>query len=257
MMTPAFKILNTSLLIIFSIFFLSAHSDKNSLIYKGFTASYEVSKNNLLLGVSDRQLIKHSDTNYVYKSLTYATGIASWFVKDKITELSHYQLLNDEIKPTLYEYKNSNGKPNDNFNIVFNNDKNTAIRSKDNIKHTITNNKQDALSFQIAIMLAVQRKTKDIKFTLVDNESIHEYSLRQIKNESLETEHGHIKTLVLEAKSTNSKDKYVFWCAEKYDFLPVKIQRIEPNGDELLIQLQRINGKKIIFAEPFDEDQDN
>ncbi len=256
-MTSTFKNLNKSLLIIVSIFFLSAYTDKNSLLYNGFTASYEVSKNTMLLGVSDRQLIKHSDTNYAYKSLTYATGIASWFVKDKITELSHYQLLNDEIKPTLYEYKNSNGKPNDNFNIVFDNHKNTAIRSKDKVKHSIANNKQDALSFQIAIMLAAQRKTKNIKFTLVDNESIHEYSLRQIKDESLETEHGKIKTIVLEAKSNNSKDKYVFWCAEKYDYLPVKIQRIEPNGDVLLIQLQRINGKKIIFTAPFDEDEDN
>ncbi|VAW91463.1 hypothetical protein MNBD_GAMMA22-2734 [hydrothermal vent metagenome] len=256
-MTTVFKMVNKSLLIIFSLFFLAAHTDKNNLIYNGFTASYEVSKNSLLLGVSDRQLIRHSETQYTYKSLTYATGIASWFVKDKITELSHYQLLNEKIQPTHYEYKNSNGKANDNFNIVFDNIKNTATRSKDNIKHTVTNNTQDALSFQIAVMLAVQRKHKGVKFTLVDNESIHEYSLNQIKSGKLETENGNLQTIVLEAKSNNSKDRYVFWCAEKYNFLPVKIQRIEPNGDELLIQLKRINNQKIIFTEPYNEDEDN
>ncbi len=228
----------------------------HNLLYTGFTAKYDVSKNDMQLGESERQLIRHSDAKFTYTSLTYATGIASWFFKDKITESSQYQLRNNMVIPTRYDYKNTNGKPNDNFSIIFNNKKNFLTRTKDNIKHELAHNKQDVLSFQVAIMLAMQQNNKNIKFTIVDNESIDEYSLVHTQNEELETDRGYIKTQVMESKSQNNKDRYIFWTAKKYNFLPIKVKRIEPNGDELLIKLNRINGQKLIIYEPSEEDED-
>ncbi len=227
----------------------------HNLLYTGFTAKYEVSKNDMQLGESERRLIKHSDNKFTYTSLTYATGIASWFVQDKITESSQYQLRNDIITPSRYDYNNTNGKANDNFSIIFNEQQNTITRTKDDLKHEIAHNKQDVLSFQVAIMLAMQQNNKSIKFTIADNESIKEYSLVHTQNEELETDRGYIKTQVMEAKSNNNKDRYIFWSAKKYNYLPIKVKRIEPNGDVLLIKLNRINGKEINIYEP-SEDED-
>lgn len=247
---------NYPLLFAIFIFFLSAQSyagAKNNLLYTGFTASYDVSKNDFQLGVSNRQLVKKSATDYSYNSFTYATGIASWFVKDKITESSSFQMHDGKITPYRYDYKNSNGKPNDNFSIIFDKTKNTVIRTKDNIKHNIADNKQDLLSFQIAIMLAMQVNDKNIKFTIVDNKKIGEYSLTHTRNENLKTENSEIKTQVLESSSKNNKDRYIFWCAKKYDYLPIKIKRVKQNGDIILIQINKINNQKILFYDPDEE----
>jgi len=248
--------IKTILFINFLFITVFAHSsNKPNILYDGFSASYSVSKNDFLLGISERKLSKLSNKNYRYSSLTYATGVASWFVKDKITEQSNYSIQNKKIIPSQYEYRNSNGKVNDNFDISFDNKNNTATRSRDKKTHKINNNKQDTLSFQIAIMLAMQNKTNVIKYTIIDNDSIKEYSLVHSKNEKLETKSGVINTQVMESRSNNNKDRYIFWCSEKYNYLPIKIQRIEPNGDVLLIQLDSINGKKIEFIEA-EEDED-
>lgn len=248
---------NKSLLffIVISIFSTNANSNKTNLLYNGFTANYDVSKNDFQLGVSERRLIRKSTKQYQYRSRTYATGMASWFVKDKITESSYYRLVNNKIIPSRYDYKNSNGKPNDNFSIIFDSQKNTVTRTKDNKQLTIAENAQDLLSFQIAIMLAMQQKNKNIKFTIADNESIAEYSLGHTKDENLKTDKGEIKTRVMESNLNKNKDHYIFWCAKKYDYLPIKIKRIEANGDVLLIQINRINGQKISFSEPPDDEE--
>ena len=87
-------LLSKSLLLTAFIFALSTQSNantKNNLLDTGFTASYDVSKNDFHLGVSERQLVKERPDQYTYKAFTYATGVASWFVKDKVTEVSHFK----------------------------------------------------------------------------------------------------------------------------------------------------------------------
>jgi uncharacterized protein YeaC (DUF1315 family) len=231
---------------------------KNStnLLLNGFSASYDVSKDGFHLGVSERQLIKKSKTQYTYQSLTYATGLAGWFFKDKITELSQFTLLKNKLMPTHYEYKNTNNKRKDNFTITFNNKNNTVTRSNDNLKQDIASNKQDLLSFQIAIMQALQNNITNMKFTIIDNKRIAEYALKHTKDETLKLEKSQIETLVLESNVRNNKYHFIFWCAKKYNYFPVKIQRFKKNGDMLLMQLNRINGQKIKFLEQQDEDED-
>ena len=246
--------LSKILLFVVSIVFLSGHTDKTNLLYNGFTARYDVSKNDFLLGVSERKLTIQSPDKYSYTSYSYTTGIASWFVKDKITETSHFQLRDNKITPSRYDYKNSNGKPNDNFSIAFDNKKNTVTRTKDNKELDIAKNKQDLLSFQIAIMSAMQQDNTKIKFTIVDNDSIGEYSLIHQKDEVINLSQGDINTQVMESSSKTNKDRYIFWCAKKYNYLPIKIKKIEHGGDTLLIQLNRINGKEITFPEPPEDD---
>jgi len=246
------------LIILLASFTISVYADnKNNLLYNGFTASYDVNMNGFDLGVSERQLIKESSTQYTYKSYTYATGVARWFIKDKITESSHYQLLNNTINPIRYDYKNSNGKSKDNYSIIFDTKKNTATRTKDNITHIIADNEQDLLSFQIAIIHAIQQHNKNIKFTIVDNKRIGEYTLNHTKNEKLKTESGEIDTFVMESNSIKNKYRFTFWCAKQYDYFPIKMQRIKNNGDVLLIQLNRLNGKEINLISPYDDEDED
>ncbi|MFV2059295.1 MAG: DUF3108 domain-containing protein, partial [Gammaproteobacteria bacterium] len=150
MKTLKSKPLKILLLVIASTFMVPAHSKNANLLRDGFSVSYDVSKDGFHLGVSERHLIKKSTTDYTYQSLTYATGVASWFFKDKITESSQIKLLKNKIVPTYYEYKNTNNKRKDNFTITFDNKNNTVTRSIDNLTQKIAKNKQDLLSFQIA-----------------------------------------------------------------------------------------------------------
>jgi len=229
-------------------------NSQSNLLYDGFTVSYDVYKDDFHLGISKRKLTKLSGNQYQYTSFTYAEGVVRWFVKDEITETSHYKLINNVITPSRYDSRNSNGKPKDNFSIIFNNKENTVTRTKDNITHNIANNKQDLLSFQVAIMLAMQEKNKKIIFTIVDNKRITEYSLKHTKDENLETEQGEINTRVMESSSSRNKYHFIFWCAKKYDYFPVIVKRIKKNGDELLMKIKSINGKKITFIVPSEED---
>jgi len=253
-----FNFLTRSLLLFIFFFILSGYkNNKTNILYDGFTISYDVSFNQFHLGVSEHQLIQKSTNSYTHKALIYATGIVGLFVKDKVTGLSHYQILKNKIVPSRYDYNNSNQKRKDNYSIIFDNKNNTVTRTNDNIKHNITDNKQDILSLLPAIMLALQRKDQNIKFTVIDSKRIGEYLLKQTKDETLKTDKGEIKTQILESRVRNNKYHFILWCAKKYDFLPIKIKRIKDNGDELLLKLNRINGQEINFIEPPDKDDED
>ncbi len=255
-MASNLKLLQFTIITLFSFLIFPVSGNSANLLYDGFTASYDVSKDGFYLGVSERQLTKKSKTQYTYRSLTYAKGVVSWFFKDKITELSQFTILKKKIIPNQYEYKNTNNKRKDNFIITFDNKNNTATRSIDNLKQKIADNKQDLMSFQIAIMQALQNKDKNITFTIIDNKRIAEYLLKYSKEETLKLEKGEIKTLLMESNIRNNKYHFKFWCAPKYNYFPVKIQRFKKNGDVLLMQLNRINGQGIKFLEASDEDEE-
>lgn len=220
-----------------------------NLLLNGFTLSYDVSKNNFHLGVSERTLNKKSKQQYLYQSRTYATGILRLFAKDVITERSEFFLRKNKIIPIRYDIDKSGGSKTEHISLTFNHTTKQVLRSHDNRTFPIVNNMQDLLGFQLAMMLALQNSEENIKFTIIDKKRLKEYQLKKIKSMKMKTDKGLIDTIVLESTGIKKNDRFIFWCAPKYDYLPIQIKRIEPDGDEILVRINKINSQNITFIE--------
>src|SRR3569832_2406295 len=67
-----------------------------------FSAEYALKRNGVTLGTATRSLRPLKDNRYLYASVTYASGMIAWFVKDRIDESSTFVMQGDRIRPLEY-----------------------------------------------------------------------------------------------------------------------------------------------------------
>ena len=218
-------------------------------LFEGFTAEYDVIRNDLNLGVTKRQLIKHDAHSLEFLSRTEPEGLVALLISDVFDERSVIQLDASGVRPLEYTYQQSGGKTKKSFKAEFDWDKHQLHRSNSNETDALPDNTQDLLSFQLAILDGLYKKQHHFNFTIVDHKRIQEHQLDYSGMERLPGSNGGLNVLRLDHKDTRKKDHFTFWCAEKYHYLPVRIQKVEHDGDVVLLKLRRFNGRRIDLSD--------
>lgn len=210
---------------------------------KPISMEYSVSKNNFFLGAS-RRVLKHIQPDlYEMHATTKPEGFVSLFVSDTVTEQSRFHLTDQhDVQPLHYRYQKS-GKEPEQFAIDFNYKKQTLTHSWLNETLPLTENDQDLISFQIAMMLALQQGIKPLHYRIADKKRIEEYKLLPRGEKVFDTKLGKLHTVVMEYNDKERKRTFTFWCARELDYLPYQSRKIESDGDVILLRLRRYNGK--------------
>jgi hypothetical protein len=84
---------------------------------------------------------------------------------------------------------------------------------------------QDDLSIQIALLYALRRGQAPTNLSMIDKNTIREYSYRQDGTESIETKLGRINTVVYASQHPGSPRITRFWCAPSKGFVPMRVQQ--------------------------------
>ena len=209
-----------------------------ALLEQGFQADYSLSKNDFDIGVAEYRLYPQPTGILVYESTAKPEGLAAMFIRDRIIERSHIVLNDNKLQPQKYEYQQKGGKETKNYQLNFNWSKKKLVNTNINQTFDLPLNTQDMLSFQLQLMKTLQSGEKELSFHLADRNKIRAYHLKYTGEMELETPIGKLKVIKLEHRRPDRNDVFRFWCAPGLEYLPVKIERVEDDGDRVLFELR-------------------
>jgi len=225
------------LFISFSLFPINAQAD---LIDKGFTAEYKLSLMTVHIGTATRQL-KIGDKQLTYHSVARPEGLAKMFVSDIITETSHMNYQNGIITPRDYRYVQTGGDEEKNEQASFDWKNKTLKLSRENKSFPLLQNSYDVLSFQLALMRELQQQHKSFVFHVADHRNFHTFNAKVVSEEMITTPAGKFKVIKVDAFDPDSGKRFVFWCAPKLDYLPVRVEYTKKkDGDVSALELKSL-----------------
>lgn len=236
-------------LIIFSFLQISAFATP----VKDFSANYELYHNGMYVGETTRHL-KTENKFLTFSSVAKTAGIAAWFFDVTITETSKLRLKDKNLNFFSYSYHEKSKDKNEGYQLRLDKAQ-TFYNSYKKETYPAAKNLHDTLGFTVAIMHDLQAGKREIKYSIAEKKNLKTYILKFIKKENIETSNGEISTLKMEHYDPQTKNRFTLWCAEKMDFLPIRILKINHKGNESLLNLTHFNNKEIYLN--IDEEEES
>jgi hypothetical protein len=202
----------------------AAHADHHPA---GFTAVYSINRGELTIGERNLSLARQADGRFVYESRTRTTGLLSLFKDDRLMERSRYRLADQSIQPEHYIYRHSGSDKNRNVDLRFDWEQHrvTNVIGGDAWQMAIPANTQDKLGYMIALMRDLHHQRESLEYPVADGGKLKTYRFRVVGKESLDTPLGKLRTVkLLRLRDNPEKRRTYLWCAEQYDYLPVRIE---------------------------------
>lgn len=209
------------------------------LLENGFQADYTLSKNDFTVGVAEYRLYPQPTGQLVYESTAKTEGLAALFIHDRIVERSHIIQSQNGLRPQEYDYQQKGGKEDSSYQLRFDWSQHKLVNT--HLKKTLKlpADTQDMLSFQLNLMKALQSGKKRLSFHLAEQNEINAYELEFKQKMKLNTALGEMNVVLMEHQHPKDHDVFRFWCAPALEYLPVKIEHIEADGDRVVFKLRR------------------
>jgi hypothetical protein len=207
-----------------------------------YTASYTVSNNGTRAGVMTRSLSAGPDGTYVLESQLIATEGLMALIGIKVTERSKWDIKDGEIRPLDYLYRQS-GLSSRKISMEFD-WPNKLIHAKvkgEKRELDIVPGMYDNLLYQIAISRDLKAGKQTLDYVVAESGKIKKYHIVQAGHDKLETPLGTLDTIKLEKHNPGSKRQTTLWCAPSLNYLPVRMDHIEKNGEETSAVIRSYN----------------
>jgi len=211
-----------------------------------FTAHYELLRNDSLkLGEVKRTTTVQQDGTIKFESHSKTTGLAAFFIKDRIAEHSTFRLDQGSIQPQDYRYDRSGGKRLRTTKLKFDWEKKSitdAINNEDwNVKAPA--GMQDKLSYQLQLMLDLQAGLTTFSYPVADDGILKEYRFTFLGEEKIKTAIGEIDTIKLKReRAADSKRKLTIWFAKSLRYLPVRTKQGKDDKAFMTLEIKQIQG---------------
>lgn len=195
-----------------------------------------------------RELSRDEAGNYLLSSK--ATSIFA-----SIIETSEFTLEGSDVIPLEYQYHRKGiGKKRDAV-LSFNWEDNTVLNDVQNQPWTmdVPNGAMDKLVYQFKLredLMAAYEAGEDwpeLEYTIADGGKLKSYAFEVIGEEEISTPVGNLKTIKATRVRDSRNRQSTFWLAPDYEFLLVRFQQIEADGDgfELLLREAEFNGVQL------------
>jgi Protein of unknown function (DUF3108) len=178
-------------------------------------------------------------SHYQLKWLTEGKGLAALIFPD-LLQTSEGVLIKTGLQPSKYVYQFGNKTDKTrtaNFDwpskIV------TLQTSKGTQTVDLEEGTQDLLSFMYQFMYVAPLQTMQIPIATGKKLAVYDYSFEGEENINIAL--GELKTMHIVHNGSDSDEKTELWLAIDYQYIPVKIRKIEKNGDVVEMVATRIN----------------
>lgn len=189
-----------------------------------FTSQYVLHKGSMELGESTRRLYLSENGSYVFYSESKPVGIARWFTKSNITELSEWIYVQGQIRPLNYTYDRRGDSNPRQLKINFDWQKFKATSTADNPwQVSINPGTLDKLLYHLALIHDLQQGRQELTYSVADSGTIKSYLFTVAGEETVTTELGTYKTIKLE-RSGGSHETTV-WSAPQLGYMPIKLEQ--------------------------------
>lgn len=205
-----------------------------------FTAEYLFSYNGMNVGEMRRTFRAEGNDTYVYESMSQATGMLEWFVKDRLHERSEWLWDGKRIRPQEYLYHQYGGKKKRRVELTFD-WQNKMVRNlvnNDPWTMEVPDDVLDKLVYQFAIMVDLRENPEELIYPVADGGKLKVYHLKVVGEERLQTPLGRLTTVKL--TRIGGSRPTTLWCAKEYGYMPVRIEQVTDDGEELRMQIRKI-----------------
>lgn len=225
------------ILLVLSLLIVSVSPSIAGLLETGFEATYDVLYNEFYLGTAVRTLEPQGNQRWIYHSHTSPKGIASAFVSDIIDETSAIRKYNNRFQPTQYDYRQHGGKKDKVFQLKFDWESKQLSNTYTKKTYPLSADTHDLLSFQIQLMQDMQAGKTSISYIIADKKRVDSYSLKLTETEDVETPMKTFSAVKLVSNKIRDKMQFIIWCAPELGYLPIKVMKIDDDGDESVLIL--------------------
>jgi len=205
-----------------------------------FEATFELKRGNMRIGTSRMSLTTGDDGGYQFESRNWPVRWVSWFLKDKLYEISRGQMDATGLRPDHYQYRRTGGKRERQAELVFD-WKTMTVKNHvegDDWKMQIPPATLDKLAPTLGMMLELGKGTTDATFNIADGGKLKEYRFRVVDKETITVPAGVFDTVKLTKIRSNKKRETYIWCAPELNYLPVRIWQREKDGAEYQSDLE-------------------
>ncbi len=209
---------------------------------ENFEAVYELKKGFITFGETRRTLKSLGQGRFSYESKTKPTGFAAFFVKGKVSEKSIWKFHNKHFQPLEFSYLNTGGGKKREVELKFDwQAKQVTNRiNGDPWKMALADGTMDKLLYQLSLMQDLAEGKKQMKYDIADGGKLKTYDIRVRGEEVIETAAGRFSTVIV-AREGDERST-TMWCAKSLNYLPVKIQQIEADGNRFSAELSQVEG---------------
>lgn len=209
--------------------------ETDSPALKPYSASYTADMQRIpVSGKAGHTLAQNDDGSW---QLTFD---ASMFVAS-MSESSHFELIDGQIRPLGYRYERKGLGRNRETRQVF-----------DWAAGTVTGNHRDKVidlatepglldktSYQLALQLDLMAGKENLHYRVVDGRSIDEYEFEITGTRQVDTAVGRFDAVeVVRVRDADAKRQTTLWFARDWNYMLVRLQQIESDGQEYQIMLK-------------------
>lgn len=211
-----------------------------------FEASYIIFKKGAEVAKMKRSLSQIDNGEFIYRSETKSTGLASIFYKLHILEESHYHLQDQQLQPLVYSFKRTKKKKESFKKTIFDWRINQAnfigngIKSNFDLEPGMT----DKLLYQINVMRDLEMGQHPTTYIVVDGMKIKTYHFDYLGEELVDTPIGKLNTIKIARQKPGKKENTILWCASELNYLPIKVENIDEDGSITTAIIDKLTGLK-------------
>jgi hypothetical protein len=209
-----------------------------------FTANYSLHKG--FLGARATVTFEVNGDSYVYYSLTEPTGLLAVFRSDRIVERSSGVFRDGLPRPLTYQFLHTNrGKTKRDVQLVFDWDHHEVANTVKGHTWTmpIPDGTLDKFVVQLAVMIDLERGGKNLEYKIADGGKLKTYGFAIEGKQTVDTPAGEFSTIkVMRIRDSDSKRETYLWCAPKLDYLPVRAEHIDNDGNVFTMDLDKVDG---------------
>jgi Protein of unknown function (DUF3108) len=181
------------------------------------------------------------DKQYRLKSLMQARGLAALVISD-LLQTSEGVLTKSGLQPNSYIYLyGDNTDKIRSANFDWQTKKVTLKTSKGTKIEELPEGTQDLLSFMYQFMHVAPLQTMQIPIATGKKLAIYDYSFEGEENINIKL--GELNTIHIVHSGNSDEEKTELWLAIDYQYVPVKIRKIEKNGKVYELVATRIQTK--------------
>lgn len=180
--------------------------------------------------------------HYSLKTEGEVTGLASLFVRGKLTQVSQGKIGNIGLMPEYYEMQRLSGKKE---TLRFDYDGNVIeasridAKGKRTLELPLLSGAQDPLSAIYQLAMAAQ-DDGDGLIVAAGAKRIKGYTYHVLGTEKLETALGTLNALHVARAGDSGNSSMHLWLSPEHHYLPVKVTYVDEDGTEWVLETTRI-----------------
>ena len=219
-------------------------AETQSVFPARFSAQYTLHSRGFTIGITELALEPLTDGRFEYVSRSRATGAAALIRNDRINERSIWQFDAGRVQPLHYHYERTGGNKDREVEVEFDWSAREVINTArgKTWRMPVPAGALDKLSYVLALMQDLHAGVGEASYAVADGGKLKTYRVERLGTQNVDTPFGNLQTQVVRRTREGSPRQTTYWCAATFDYLPVKIEHRERDGEIIILRIGSVDG---------------